>query len=812
MPRATPIQPSLNAGEFGPRMVARTDFAKYPLGCATLENMIPLPQGGATRRPGTMFVAEVKDSTKQPRLISFEFSTEQAYVFEAGEGYFRFYKDQGRITAADITASISNGDFISNITGWTDRSGAGGSITHDATNLRLSLISDGVDAGHAEQQVSNALAVEHVLRFRVFGAPGDTVKLRIGTSSTGAEMVNDVEFATGYHAYAFTATAADFYVQFLHGTAKTLQVDDITLIDNAPVEIGSPYLEAELATLKFAQSADTLYVCHPSHPVCKLTRSGHSSWSLVEVLFEDGPYITENITATTLTPSATTGLGITVTASATEGINDGDGFKSTDIGRLLRVKHADVWGNAIITGITSTTIVTADVKTDFGAITAQASWRLGSWSATTGRPSAITFYEQRLGFAGTTNQPQSFWLSQSADFENMAPDSIPGGGGARVIEDDDALDYSISADQVNAIRWMSPGRQLCIGTVGGEWLAKSNGPLLTPTDIDVKRQTTFGSANVTPQVMRGRMLFLQRAARKILEFTFSFELDNFKALDLNLLADHVTRGGITDMAYQQELDSTLWCVRGDGQLATLTYQPDQDVVGWARQILGGVFGSGAAAVESVATIPGNGQDEVWVTCKRTVNGATKRYIEYFAAPFETGDAQADACYSDSAVMYSGAPATALSGLDHLEGQTVSILADGAVHPKKTISGGSVTLDYAASKVIAGLGFTHTFESLKWEAGSATGTAQGQTKRIHGVTMVLLDSLGAEVGPDSGNAKPVSFRHVDDAMDSAVPLFTGEKFVEFDSDFATDTRVLIRSGDPVPFTLLAVAPLIKTNSR
>lgn len=889
MPRAAPLQPSLNAGELGPRMVARTDFAKYPLGCATLENMIPLPQGGAARRPGTVFVAEAGDHDAAPRLLPFQFSTRQAYVLEAGNGTFRFFKDRGRIDIADTDAAISNGDFAAGIAGWDDRSTGTGAIGHDAANGRLNLVAAGSgNEAHAEQAVTvTATGQVHVLRFRVLGAPGDGIKLRIGTSSTGAELVDDVVFCAGWHAYAFTPTASPFYVQFRNETDKTLQVDEVSLIDDGSVVLGTPYATDELSALKFAQSADTMWICSQAHPVYKLTRSGHESWSMTEALFHDGPWLPVNTSATTIAPSATTGTGITLTASAADGINDGVGFGASDIGRQVRLKHGSDWGHAVITAVTSATSASADVKSDFGAMTEVSDWRLGAWSSTTGYPGAIAFFEQRLGFAGSTAQPQTFWLSQSADFENMRPDD-----GSGSVEDDDALDYTISADQVNAIRWMAPGQKLFMGTVGGEWLVQSDGPLLTPTDIDVKRQTAFGTADVAPQQMRGRMLFLQRAARKVLEFSFSVEVDNYRALDMTLLADHISAGGFVDMAYQQELDSTLWCVRADGQLCTLAYQPDQDVIGWSRQILGGTFQGGGAVVESVAVIPGADEDEVWVVAKRTVGGVTRRFIEVFAPPYEHGADQASACYADAALRHDdpksvtgatnaepvvvtvpghgfadgdrvringvrgmtelndnvyvissvatdtftlthretgadidgrafGAYAAggyvrklglAYTGLDHLNGETVSILADGAVHPPKTVSAGVITLDYPAGTVIAGLPYTHTYRSLKWEAGSATGTAQGQTKRIHGVTMVVLAALNARIGANAGSLRSVPFRAGSDAMDSPVPFFTGEKYVSFDGDYATDTRVVIQGDDPVPFTLLAVAPVLKTNTR
>ena len=815
MPRANPLQPSFNAGEFSPRMAARTDFAKYPLACATLENMVPLPQGGASRRPGTCFVAEVKDSSKKIKLRRFEFSTEQAYVLECGEGYFRFYRNRGRIEVAATDAAIANGAFDAGIAGWTDRSSGTGAIAHDATAQALALQANGADnEAIAEQSVTTTdTGQEHVLRFRVLGAAGDAVTLRIGTSSGGSQILADTDFTVGWHVKAFTPTASPFYIQFENAAAKTLAIDDVSIPSAAAVELASPYREGELFGLMQAQSADVLYLVHSSHPVYKLTRTGHTSWDLIEVAFEDGPYRTQNIGGTTLTPAATSGLGVTLTASSAAGINGGDGFTVDDIGRLVRLDNPASgvnWGWGRIVGFASATQVTIDIERAFGSTNATANWRLGAWCGDCGYPGAVTFQEQRLAFAATAAQPQSFWLSQSADFENMAPDSADAGSGNwdGTVEDDDALDFTISADQVNAIQWLSPGRQLFIGTVGGEWAVRSSGSAITPADVDVKRQTTFGAAKLPPQIMRGRTMFIQRAGRKLMEMAFNLEQDNFNSLDLNILAEHVTTGGIVDLAYQQEPDSTLWTVRADGQIPTLTYQPDQNVIGWARSVIGGTD----AVCETVTVIPAADRDEVWLGISRSIDGQTRRYVECIGAAYESGDDPALACYADSALIYDGSAIDSVSGLGHLEGEEVAILADGAVHPRRTVSGGAVSLDYEAERIVVGLPYSHVYESLKWEAGAAIGTAQGQIKRIHGVTLVLLESLNAAVGPDSAALKIIPFRTVSDAMDRAVPLFTGEKFIEFDGDFATDTRVVIKGDDPAPFTLLAVAPEIKTNTR
>ena len=828
MPRSSPFQPSFNAGEITPRLAARTDFSKYPSALETAVNVIPLAEGGLMRRACTRFIAELQDSSVKGRIRPFEFSTIQAYGYELGNQIMRFYRHQGQIVAANITASITNGTFPTGITSWSDVSGGGGAIAHDATNLRLSLDPGGTaasDIASAEQQVTNASALDHTIKFRVYGAPGDTVDLQVGTASGGTQILSPVQFQVGFHCKTFTTTAADFFVQFRSlGTYqnKIVGIDDVSLIDNSGIEIDTPWAEAQLFQVNGPQSADTLYLYHPSVPTYKLLRLGHTSWSLVEVPWEDGPYLDQNTSATTLLPSANTGLGINLTLSAVTGVNDDQGWLSTDIGRLVRYRHADeagIWGYAVIVSITSTTVAVADVRVDFEAIPdATTAFRLGAWSGTTGYASNGTFYEQRQFAANTATQPQSLWATQTADFENHTPDDR---AGATAVEDDDALDYTVSADEVNAIRWFSPGEDtLVMGTTGGEWIPESAGIVITPSDIVIRRRTKHGSANIQPVRVGNVVLFVQRAERKVREFGFAFEVDGFQAFDMTRLAQHITRGGIVEMAFQQEPDSLVWAVRSDGQLLSMTFRREEDVVGWARHIIGGSFSTGDAVVESVMVIPGaNGagqtqssenRDEVWITVKRTINGQTKRYVEVLERDYETGDDENDSYYADSIITYDGAAATVLTGYDHVEGETLKVLADGFIHPDVVVASGSITLDAAASVVQAGLGYTHTIKPLKFEGGTSLGTAVGKTKQVFGVTFVLLNSHTLSFGPDASNLRTIDFRVVSDPMDTAVPFFTGERFEEFDDDWKSDPRIVIQSDDPVPFTLLALAPEISTH--
>jgi len=765
---------NFTGGELSPRLDGRNDLAKYSSGCSTLENLIVYPHGSAARRPGTNFVAAVKDSTKKTRLIPFEFSTTQTYMLEFGNQYIRFYKDNGQILS-------------------------GGS------------------------------------------------------------------------AY----------------------------------EISSPYLEAELFDLKFAQSADVMYICHPNHEVEKLSRTGHTSWSLTDVDFTNGPYLDTNISTTTLNPgSHTVGTGVALVASAVTGINNGSGFVSTDVGRLVRFRD----GYGKITGVTDTTNATITIIKDLGSSTASADWSLGAFSDTTGHPSCVTFFEQRLVFAATLNNPQTVYFSKSGDYENM--DANIGG----TIADDDSIIYTIASNQVNAIRFMTATRTLIIGTAGGEFAVSGGGAdnAITPTNILIKKQSNHGAANVDAIAVGNATLFLQRARRKIRELAYNFDVDGYIAPDMTILAEHITEGGLTQVAYQQEPNQIIYATREDGELVGLTYQREQQVTAWHRHIFGGRFGiatltvsdyanipngtkltltksdgttvdfnsttgtagtnefktetnnnttatnlktainahanftatvssavvtitetvheatgyltiksfdstrltatsEGKAVVDSVAVIPTDDKEyQTWVIVKRTINGTTKRYVEYLnELDFDQTD-NTTFNFLDSSLSYSGSPATTISGLTHLEGQVVSVLADGATHPNKTVSSGAITLDRASKNVKVGLAFTSLLQTMRLDAGSQDGTSQGKTKRIYDITVRMFETIGIEVGPNLDDMERIPFRSSADLMDEGIPPFTGDKEIEFRGNYETDGFIYVRQTQPLPFTILSLYPRLVTN--
>ena len=280
---------------------------------------------------------------------------------------------------------------------------------------------------------------------------------------------------------------------------------------------------------------------------------------------------------------------------------------------------------------------------------------------------------------------------------------------------------------------------------------------------------------------------------------------------MTILAEHISEGGIVQMAYQQEPNSILWLVRGDGQLIGFTYQRDQQVTAWHRHIFGGSFSSGQAVCESVAVIPTDDSEyQVWVIIKRTIDGSTVRYVEYLNNfDFdETDDTSFN--FLDSQLEYDGSATTSISGLDHLEGEEVAVLADGATHPNKTVSSGSITLDRSSEKVKVGLPYTSLLQTMRLDAGSQDGTSQGRTKRIFDVTIRIYESIGVEVGPDLNNMERIPFRSSADEMDQGITVFTGDKEVEFRGNYETDGFVYVRQTQPLPLTILSLYPKLQTN--
>ena len=657
---------------------------------------------------------------------------------------------------------------------------------------------------------------------------------------------------------AYILEFGDFYLRVWkdHGQVESAP--------GVPVEIATPYAVADLATLSFAQSADVLTIAHAAYQPRKLSRTGHTAWTLSPVEPADGPFLERNIDAAkTMSASGEAGA-ITLTAAAPV-------FDPGHVGALFSLTMPDLaavspwesdvaapavgsycryngqyykalavgpsgktgtvppthdegagydglgttnvrwefqhkgFGVARVTAYLSPFAVAATVvkkmpHTVVGAATAK--WAEGAWSALRGWPAALSYHEQRLIWAATPARPQTIWGSASGDYERFEP-------GTR---DDDAFTYGIASAQVNAIRWIASGTTLTLGTTGQEFAAGGSaaGDPLTPTALRFVPQSGEGSAAVAPVRLGSETLFVNRAARKVMALLYSADADAYVPVDLLQLAEHLAPPGVTivALAWAQEPLRTLWALRSDGLLLSLTYKREEQVYAWARHPRDG-------AVESIAVIPtpDGTSDELWCVTRRDVNGQTVRHVEYMAQPFEPKDANDKAAmpYLDAALAYAGAPATVLSGLGHLEGRVVRVIANGALHPDRTVMGGAITLEAPAVSALVGLGYTSRVTTMRLE-GDALGTAQGKVKRIAKVTVRVLNGMGGKAGTGATFAGAAVWedlirRDAGDPMDTSPPLRSGDFDVVLGSDYESDGQITIVQDEPLPLDILAVMPRV-----
>lgn len=658
------ITTNFTSGELSPQIEGRVDLAKYQNGCATLNNVFIRVYGGAYRRPGTYLASVSNLSTSAVRVIPFEFSTTQAYIIEAGEKYFRYYKDSGLLVT---TAGVA-------------------------------------------------------------------------------------------------------------------------------VEITTPYVATSIFDLQYAQDADTMYVTHSAHPVRKLTRSSHYLWSLAEVDFVGGPWMPSNLDSAAYVKSSSHSVGATLITTS-----GNTTFVTGHSGAFLRIGNSN--GYVRLTDVSSlsaqATVVNALQSSSATLLTND--WAHGAWSVENGFPTAVSFFEQRLYFGGSVNEPQTIWGSQSLSYEDFTSGS----------DDDNSVSFTIADNQVNAIRWLAAGKYLAVGTNGGNFILNtdtSSGPV-TPTNINIKKETTYGAALVLPKRIDTAFLYLQRNNLTIRELKYNFDEDALLADDATILSEHITESGVTDMEYQEAPEGILWCVRNDGKLATMTRLASQDVLAWSKQDTQGSF-------QSIAIIPEGNEDQVWAVVQRSNASVNAKYIEYFK-PFLQPNAQSSSFYVDCGLSYESgttAGAAKVTGLDHLIGLTVSILGDGSVFPDQVVdTAGAITITQSCSSIHIGLPYTTTIKTSRLESGDVTSTTQGLVKRIYKSIVRLWRSLGCKVGTET-TQDIVMFRDSSMPMDVAPPLFTGDKEISFPAGWNKNTQVFVTQEQPLPLNVLAIVSKIEVSTE
>lgn len=438
-------------------------------------------------------------------------------------------------------------------------------------------------------------------------------------------------------------------------------------------------------------------------------------------------------------------------------------------------------------------------------------WALGAFSAARGYPSAVTFYQDRLCFAATNADPDTIWMSEASSYEGFSARD------ANQITAANAITVTLSSGEVNKIEALQGTPDgLIIYTADSEGSiqqATTNEPL-GPNNVRAVPLSNYGSSDVRPVRVGNAVMFVQRGARKLREFIR--DDTGYASNDVTVRAEHLlAQFGIISMDWCQEPDAILWATRSDGTLLSFTYQKEQSVFAWCRHKLGGssnAAGTAPPIVESVCQVPSadGSSNDLYVIVNRWINGATRRYVEVLKPRWVRGTSIAAGYFLDGGLTYSGSPATTISGLTWLIGETVTILADGKVHPTRTVSAsGSVTLDYAASTVHVGLPYAGRLQLMRPELPQANGSAQGKTKQVKKATVRLLNTNNLKFGPDFSTMARVNFRLTTDPIDQPVPLLDGDKTFDFNSPSAdSDAYVCLEQELPYPFCVVGVWPTVE----
>lgn len=833
MAKASPIILSFSSGELSPLFGARVDLEEYQSGCSEMENFIPLIQGPAVRRGGTRFVREVKDSTDRTGFLTFEFNVTQTYILEIGDQYMRFYTDHGIVLNGTNPLELA--------TPWTaaDLFDAAGNFLLRSVQSGDVLYITHVDGDYQPQKLTRSGALSWTLTdFTPSGGPfedtdpDETITVYASANTGSISVVaSSAIFSAGDVGSLFLIEQKAVDDTEAWEAGKGVSTNDVRRVENRN------YLALNTAT------TGSIVPTHTSGAA--FDGDGGVQWQFLDPGFGWG----------TITAVNSAGTGATLTVNS-------------------RIPN-----EAVASGNATTR------------------WAFGAWSDDLGWPTHVTFFRERLTFARASTR--QLWFSVSGDFENFQ-DRDDGGE----VVADSAITIEITSDQVNRIEWMTPTEVLVVGTAGGEFAVHE----ITTTDpfgpgnVKADQQSGYGSKPVNPVRVGESALFVQRSGRKMRDIFFTIEkgaAGGFRSSNLNVLAPHLLPKGkaITQLAYQQEPHSVVWALRSDGALLGATINANQKRFGWHRHPIGGSFGTGDAVVEAIAVIPNPNADadELWMIVKRTINGATNRYVEYLEPEWDSNQDIIEAFYVDSGLTFDASvttatitpgagatvqgtedvlftrsagtftisdvgreiwyryqeadgdfvtakaritglatsaiagctiltafpslsaiaagswslTATTISGLDHLEGQTVDVLGDGSSHPQRTVASGAISLQRAVAYAHVGLPCPCRLQTMRVDAGAQDGTSQGKVKRIHKVNLRFIDTTAGYAGPDDAHLDEILFRSTSDPMDEPIASYTGDKEIRWPGTYSKDNYMLFTSTVPLPVTLVAFMPQLVT---
>lgn len=765
MPRISPALSNFNAGELSPLLDGRFDLAKYSTGCSTMEHFQPTVQGAARFSPGTRYVDSCLDPDERSWLARFEFSDEQAFVLEFSNNQLGFFQDRARLVVDPEADPIVNYVIATPYTS--------ASMLNVDGSWALSLVQTGdviyiAGAGYKPQKLSRISNLDWTLEDLVI-EDGPFLEMNLDE-----DIVMTV-------------------------TGCTINPQGACVITSNP----GVFTSGHVGALIRIERKDAQYL-EPWVPTT-------ADYNIGTQVISDGK-----------TYKCTDNYGTSVSGTVQPTHTRGKANDTTSQVNTSRVKEwlyiNSGYGIARITSLISATQVNAQVIKDFdfpaeltllapipfvpnppyGAPSSR--WQFGAWSDDEDAewPRFVSLWRDRLVWAGL----RDVWLSKSGEYEKMALDDF----GEQLPES--GVNIRIQSQDNNAIRWLATTNAVLVGTAAAEFAITeaATATPFGPANVKSVRKSAFGGSGVKPVTAGMGTFFVEKTGRRVREIQFDQESTAYSAKDVTILAEHITASGIIQMEHQNFPESVLWAVRADGVLLGFTYEPDQDVYAWHQRPFSGL-------VESVTTIPSpdGSRDDVWLSVLRVIDNATVRYVERIEeflgidAPIE------DARHLECGLVYDSVPASTFYPT-WLEGVTVAVMADGAVIPSQTVTGGEITLTKQYSMVYLGIPYTGRLRTMRLEGGSAEGTSQGKTKRLAKVVCRLNRSLGGRVGNSFDDLQNILYRTPQDLMNVSPPLFSGDKILALTSGFETDGYLCLEQNQPLPLDLLAFYPQFTTSDR
>lgn len=744
---------SFAGGEISPLLRARLDLAKNQTGLALCENWVVTPQGPVETRAGFQFVNRALDIATPPVLLPFTYNADQSFALEFGAGYIRFHTAGGTLLEAGTAiAGITQANpAVFNTVGhgyamgdWVFLSGIGGMTE---LNGRWGFVTGVPDA-------------DHYSLTGVFGEAFDTTAMP-----------------------AFTAG----------GTASRLY------------QISTPYLASNLLDLHYVQSADVMTITHQDHAPRELRRLGATNWTLTPISF--APTIAAPA-APTLTPSgpgggtpipheyATTALAQDTLEESTRSAANNAAWDLTVVGNYIQIDPSLVAGAirynvyksqggifGYIGQSDGNPFRDQNLLPDMSKTPPEISAPFASEN-----PRAVSYFEQRRVFGGGGANPQAIWLTSSGTESSMSY-SIP-------RTDDNSITARIVAREAHIVRHLVPMNDLLALTSGGVWkLTSSDGGSITPGTFSARPQSRIGASNVQPVITSEAVVYVQERGNHLREVNFKWESQNYAAGDMSILAPHLFDfHTISQLTASVAPTQIVWAVRDDGMLLGLTYQPEHEVKAWHRHTTDGLF-------KSICAIPEGAEDGIYAVVQRTVAGAPINLIERMHT--RQFAALADAFFVDCGLTYDGVPATVITGLRHLEGAEVAVLANGGVHPRRTVVGGAITLEAPAAKVHVGLPYNCDAQTMPLAIEAAPAFGQSIPKNVNKVALSVYQSSAIKAGPSFDKLREYPQRTIHDPYGSPPGLKTGIAELALDPLWQQDGSVCIRQDQPLPMTLRAI---------